>query len=620
MKQKSKRFDLLTRYVRRLVGRIQQLQGASLRYSRARLAVVLVMTVACIVLFQQDLVTAGWSVLAMGIICFGALAYYHGKVLESLQRHRYWKEIKQSHMSRMQLDWPKMPAPLDLTPDPNHPFESDLNMTGHRSMHQLMNTAPSRGGGERLADWMLELSPDPDCIAGRQLLVQELAHAALFRDHLVLAGKLVSANDETPWDGNALLQWVGSEDKPFKLLRALYLLIGFGVVNIGLVMLNVMGFLPAWWALTISLYGALYLYFHRTFGFASLDAFNIESGLKKFRAVWAYLEKHHYTKMPQTEVLCAPFLSPGAKPSEALGRIERIAAFVSLQMAAGGFMVLVLNALFPWDLFFTHRLHLAKSTIRRHLPDWLDVWHELEALSSMATFADLHPNYVFPEILQASASDAPVLSAKAVGHPLLAEADKVKNDFAIDALGEVIIVTGSNMSGKSTFLRTLGVNMRLAYMGAPVDAGSFKISLLRIFTCLQVNDSINDGISFFYAEVKRLKALLDAFREDAAYPLFFLVDEIFRGTNNRERLIGSRAYIRSVASGHGIGLIATHDLELVQLEDEIPDISNFHFREEIVDGKMVFDYQLHNGPCPTTNALRIMALEGLPVADMDSVS
>ena len=169
------------------------------------------------------------------------------------------------------------------------------------------------------------------------------------------------------------------------------------------------------------------------------------------------------------------------------------------------------------------------------------------------------------------------------------------------------------MSGKSTFLRTLGINLVLAYAGGPVCAQAFRTQLFRPFTCIQVADSVNDGISYFYAEVRRLKALLNALQADHPLPLFFLIDEIFRGTNNRERLQGSRAFIRTLAQSQGVGLISTHDLELVHLADEVPLIENFHFRETIEDGRMVFDYKLHDGPCPTTNALTIMKMEGLPV-------
>ncbi|MCA9997375.1 MAG: hypothetical protein KDE56_16565, partial [Anaerolineales bacterium] len=188
---------------------------------------------------------------------------------------------------------------------------------------------------------------------------------------------------------------------------------------------------------------------------------------------------------------------------------------------------------------------------------------------------------------------------------------RVGNDFRVEKVGQLFILTGSNMSGKSSFLRTLGVNLCLAYAGGPVLAVSFTTALFRPFAAIRVTDSVVDGFSYFYAEVRRLRALLDALQTPNALPLFFLIDEIFRGTNNRERLIGSRAYIQAIAGQNGVGLIATHDLELVQLADEMPDIANLHFRDEVVAGQMVFDYTLRPGPSPTTNALKIMRLAGL---------
>jgi DNA mismatch repair ATPase MutS len=171
------------------------------------------------------------------------------------------------------------------------------------------------------------------------------------------------------------------------------------------------------------------------------------------------------------------------------------------------------------------------------------------------------------------------------------------------------------MAGKSTFLRTVGVNLCLAYAGAPVNASRMQTSLFRIFTCIKVSDSVQDGLSYFYAEVKRLQALLAATEVADPRAVLFLIDEIFRGTNSRERLIGSRSYIRALTERNALGLVATHDLELVKLADEIKGVANFHFREEVQEGKMVFDYKLRPGPCPTTNALHIMRLEGLPVKE-----
>ena len=182
-------------------------------------------------------------------------------------------------------------------------------------------------------------------------------------------------------------------------------------------------------------------------------------------------------------------------------------------------------------------------------------------------------------------------------------------------MGQVALITGSNMSGKSTFLRTIGVNLCLAFGGAPVNAVYLKTDLFRLYTCIQVTDSLADGISYFYAEVRRLKALLNALEVEHELPLFFLIDEIFRGTNNRERQIGGRAFVQTLVGGEGVGLISTHDLELVVFADELSNVNNYHFQEEVTQGRMLFDYCLRPGPSQTTNALQIMRMEGLPVVD-----
>ncbi len=203
--------------------------------------------------------------------------------------------------------------------------------------------------------------------------------------------------------------------------------------------------------------------------------------------------------------------------------------------------------------------------------------------------------------------------ANRLGHPLLSAKSRVANDVHLAGLGSIHLITGSNMSGKSTFLRTIGINLCLAQAGAPVCARSFDWTWGRLACCIRVDDSLDAGLSFFYAEVKRLKMILDATKERAAPPLLFLIDEIFKGTNNRERLIGSRVYITELSRGNGFGLVSTHDLELAELEDTVSGLTNAHFQETVAAGTLAFDYQLRPGPCPTTNALKIMELEGLPV-------
>ncbi|MGZ8375559.1 MAG: MutS-related protein, partial [Nitrospira sp.] len=206
-----------------------------------------------------------------------------------------------------------------------------------------------------------------------------------------------------------------------------------------------------------------------------------------------------------------------------------------------------------------------------------------------------------------------VLHATQLGHPLLPTKSRIANDVDLTGLGSIHLITGSNMSGKSTFLRTIGINLCLAQAGGPVCAQSFTWTWSRLACCIRVDVSLDAGLSFFYAEVKRLKAILDATKELAAPPVLFLIDEIFKGTNNRERLIGSRAYITALSQGHGFGLVSTHDLELADLEQAVPGLINAHFQETVSAGALEFDYRIRPGPCPTTNALRIMELEGLPI-------
>jgi DNA mismatch repair ATPase MutS len=246
----------------------------------------------------------------------------------------------------------------------------------------------------------------------------------------------------------------------------------------------------------------------------------------------------------------------------------------------------------------------------------MDRLAEVEAASALATFAALHPAYRWPDPLTTDPgrNGAQVrLSAKDLAHPLIPETHRVPNDLTLESLGTVLLVTGSNMSGKSTFLRTLGINLCLAQAGAPVCAGQFEWTWVRLATCIRVDDSLEEGLSFFYAEVKRLKSLLDATTDRSQPPVFFLIDEIFKGTNNRERLIGSRSFITALSQGNGFGLVTTHDLELTDLEKTVPGLTNVHFQETVAAGTLQFDYKLRPGPCPTTNALRIMELEGLPV-------
>jgi hypothetical protein len=510
------------------------------------------------------------------------------------------------------LNWEALPPSPAVPPDREHPFAADLYVTGPRSLHRLLDTAASSGGSERLRAWLLQTVPDLDCLYDRQGLVQELQPRSGFRSRLALSGALVVSGGNGRWDGEQLLRWLEGDPSGGRLGRVLLLLALLAGLNITLFLLSLSTGLAPFWIITLTLYAAAYLWMYRDLSEIFGQSLHLSDALERFRAVLAFLEKYPYEPESRLARLCSPFWQAAQRPSRYLRRIAWIASAASLQ--GNPIVWLLLNGLAPWDLFFAFQLGRYKEVLRQQLPVWLEVWYELEALNSLANFAFLNPHYTFPQVLpeQAGMKEG-VFRAQALGHPLIPEEERVRNDFRIESLGQLALITGSNMSGKTTFLRTLGANLCLAYSGAPVDAASLHTIPWRLFTCIEVSDSLSDGISYFYAEVRRLKDLLEALYSSHPLPLFFLIDEIFKGTNNRERQIGGRAYVRALAGSHGAGLISTHDLELASLSDALPQVSNYHFQETILDGRMIFDYRLRPGPSPTTNALRIMEMEGLPV-------
>ncbi len=437
-----------------------------------------------------------------------------------------------------------------------------------------------------------------------------------FRARLTLTSILAARNSAEQWEGKRLLAWL---DQPASatqssLRSTLGIASILSMITIALIILNIIGILPAqYWIIAVLVSLAWFFAKNKERGDMFDDAFFLRNAFAQLSSVFSYLESYPYGQHSHVKQLCQPFFTNREqRPSILLRGISRLASMTTLEK--NRLLRLIINALLPWDVYIAYRLHVYKATIKNVLPIWLNTWFELEALNSLANFAYLNPDYVLPSILPDEAQNSSMIfQGTQLSHPLIPFQRRVSNNFMMNERDEVIIVTGSNMSGKSTFLRTAGINLCLAYAGGPVSASSLTTSLFKLYTCIKVSDSVTGDYSYFYAEVKRLKALLSALKPESEMPLFFLIDEIFKGTNNRERLIGSRAYIQALVGKNCMGMITTHDLELVKLAEDSPLIRNYHFREDVIDGQMVFDYVLRTGPCPTTNALKIMQMEGLPV-------
>lgn len=599
----------ITTIIRRTDRLIERGTGISASFTRWRLAIFLIGLVVTITLYKLDWYQSGNLSLGLFLALFITVAAYHNRVETGIHRLRHWKQIKLTHLARIALDWSAIPPRPGEAPKA-HPFAADLDLFGAHSLTHLLDTTVSDHGRVRVQNWLLEQPAPPAQWHKRQSLVKELTSRSLFRDRLALDAKLTGDQEIN----GARLAAVA--EHPINLPHLDTILVVqslLALTTISLALATIFGLLPGYWMFSFAAY--VLIYFMTDQGEELLEhAVGLHHETERLATLLGYIERYASQRNTALASTWATLIGE-ASPTLQLARAARTLHAISIK--AHPLVHLAVNALCPWDLWFLRRLIRTQHEIKQALPQWLNCLAEVEAASALATFAHLHPTYTWPTprtLTGEQNGTPPRVQADCLAHPLLSVHTRVANDVHLAGRGSIHLITGSNMSGKSTFLRTIGINLCLAQAGGPVCARSFEWTWSRLACCIRVDDSLDAGLSFFYAEVKRLKAILDATQEPTAPPTLFLIDEIFKGTNNRERLIGSQAYITALSQGNGFGLVSTHDLELADLEPAVPRLTNAHFQETVSNGALEFDYRLRPGPCPTTNALRIMELEGLPIS------
>lgn len=601
--------------IRRLIQRTERVQAkgatASRQFSRWRMGTFLAGAAITIGVYQQAWFHTGNGLLLLFLIGFLTISWFHQRLKSRLHRLQLWMDIKKDSLARLQLDWPHISANDHRAPE-RHPFAIDLDLTGPHSLLALIDTTFSSIGQHRIATWLFQSNlPDSDGLSWtiRQTLVKELTPLSRLRDRCLLANRLISSVRLNGTRIISLLETpISIKHLPLIVLAACALT----SVTIALGLWTLLTGAPNFWLFPLTLYIGTYFLLsgsiHPLFG----RVLALHEELEKFVSVIRELERSTFLHQPTMRQVCQSILTQHNRPTLSLKQLSRICQGLSVK--AHPLIHLGLNALVPWDLWFVGKLNRLLSRLRTSLPDWLDTIGTLDAASALARYAYLNPDYLWPQLeTRNTTPDTRGLTASSLGHPLIARAHRVTNDLELRGEGHLLLVTGSNMSGKSTFLRTVGINLCLAQAGGPVCATKFSWTWLRLYCCIRVTDALDEGLSYFYAEVKRLKVILEAVESANPHPVLFLIDEIYRGTNNRERLAGSEAFVQALQQSRGLGMISTHDLELTGLASGNGHIRNAHFQETVEAGTLHFDYQLRPGPCPTTNALRIMAQEGLPV-------
>jgi hypothetical protein len=486
-----------------------------------------------------------------------------------------------------------------------HPYASDLDIFGKRSLFELCNVSYTPAGEARLASW-LSAPADAEAIRARQLAVRELASDEVFRENLALAG-MRAAKSSPLRDQRGVLAWAIAEPVSIPALQVALLLLA----QLGLGVAAALGHSAATraWGLAVLLQIVVVTMLRGRLE-AVLGAVAVKQApLGGYPDAMALCER----QAPTAPALKAPHqrLVADGGAAKALAKLDNLLGFAAVRH--NGLVHVLANVFLMWDVWAAARLERWRRVYGQRVHGWLDALAELEALASLGTFAAEHPTFAWPSVERGAAR----FVAHGLGHPLVAASKRVTNDVDLESVC-ALMITGSNMSGKSTMLRSVGVAAVLAQAGAPVCATSLTMSEARVWTSMRIDDSLSEGASHFFAEVRRLKAVVDAVREPNSSPVLFLLDEVLHGTNSRERILGAKAVVRHLVDAGARGAVSSHDLGLVVLEAETDRrIRNVHFQEHVHDGTMGFDYRMRPGPVATSNALRLMRQVGIDVVPED---
>ncbi|MFA0962215.1 hypothetical protein AB9P05_10435 [Roseivirga sp. BDSF3-8] len=567
--------------------------------SIARALFFLVMMVGFIYLVDTGQVLLLLGTLVAYFFAFGALINWHHKVRFRRDHARAKAEICGQELQRLDLRFEGLDEGMEYL-DQGHAYAYDLDVFGRKSLFQWLNRTVTKMGRDGLAGALLTPSGRKE-VALRQEAARELAEMPEWRLEFGAFGWPYrrEVQDTAPF-----LQWMQEEDEPLPgwirvvsyvlPLLTLSAIIGFFT-----------GILPAFVPLL----------------FLVLSGGLIKRGLKQvqdteeytvasLKAMEGYEKLIHHTLQAEYSSerlrVAVAKLQAGDGAGPAIHKLKRLFSYMESRR---NFFYQLLNAVFLVDIHLLQGFRGWKRQHRSYIGGWLEAIGTFDFLSSLGGASFAQPELTWPEV----ADREYVTEGRQLGHPLIAAEARVNNDFSFSGQGSVLLVTGSNMSGKSTFLRTVGLNVVLALAGAPVCASSLHTGEIQVFTSMRTQDNLEESVSGFYAELKRLRQLLDLLKETDR-PVLFLLDEILKGTNSEDRHKGSEGLIRQLSRMQGFGMVSTHDLTLGHLEESMPNLKNVSFNSRIENGKLIFDYTLTPGLCRSFNASKLMEDIGIEVA------
>lgn len=577
----------------------EKLQRTADNLSNIRLLTFLAGLLATVLAFIYSSKGYGYMLLVISLVIFIGLVLWHEKVIKEADRYHKLADINKQCLQRISGEWTEFSDDGHEFMNPSHPYLSDLDIFGHASLFQWINTAKTYHGRSLLVNWLESRTRNIEQIKQRQHAIRELALKLEFCQGLQCEGLACEGLSSNP---EKLLDYAEDSVQLFKfrwLQAFFYVIPGITILSIGILYLEKSFFY-------IPLIGLLIQIMVNLLGFRKVNdvlaaIYSYRRMMEVYQHLLALIERESFSDEYLSEMQ-ANLFENGEAASRHIKDLDKIVDAISIRY--NPLIHIILNNTLFWDYHCAFALQKWKEHSGSSLRKWIDTLGRFEALSSMALIAQLNPEWCYPRFEE----NGPYIEAEEMGHPLINEVKRVTNDLVIK--NQIGVITGSNMSGKTTLLRTTGINLVLAYAGAPVCAKEFRCSLMDVFTSMRVSDDLNSGISTFYAELLRIKMIIDHAKQNT--PMLFLINEVFRGTNSRDRVTGARSVVMNLNRPWVIGLISTHDFELCDFEnDPSGRIINYHFLETYSANEINFDYKLRTGRCTTTNARYLMKMVGI---------
>lgn len=552
--------------------------------------------------------TTGLIVSGLSLVAFATLVVRHAKVIDALTLEERWVRVNEDAGSRVKpKGWHDLSHQGTRLRPPSHPYADDLDLFGKGSLFQRICVAHTEPGQQKLASWLLAPT-DIATAKARQAFVLSLASELELRQNLeVLALGTLPPNRKgqgllEPVLLEPLLSWA---EGPPKLLAHTALVWSARVLPFVTASVGVLAYLQLvspWLVLALFVAHIAVLVKARAYTGSILEMLSrTEHAIVQVGPILKLLEQHPVARQRLPAIGENP-----VPPSQALNSLSKLHGWFEIR--ENGLVYPFVNLYFLSDVHFIAAFETWQHQHGKRLRSWFDCIGEMEALSSLAGLLHDEPNCCFAEFM----TDGPLFEADGLGHPLLAVSARVVNDLPSLMGGESLLVTGSNMSGKSTYLRSMGLAAVLGLAGGPVCATRLRLAPVQVATSMRISDSLAGGVSHFYAELRKLKSVLDATSQPL--PVFFLLDEVLHGTNSKERQIGARYVLAELLRAGALGAVSTHDYAICELEGELAKrVTLVHFREDVSRDEMTFDYKVRPGPVTEGNALRLMRGLGIEV-------